>query len=151
MRRFLLLLPLLLFLLRRKPKHVIAHDFLQTLHQDPDGPEVSKTLKQVFATAQVVEIGEGYDELELQWKSVDVSDEQLERIQEEYDLDPATTQGLAAAASVRGKRVLLTDEERLREVAAELDIPSLTYEEIKAEVIREDDGEKTADAQEGGE
>jgi sugar lactone lactonase YvrE len=132
----LLLLPLLL-LLRRRTKYVVNADFVERMHGDPAGAEMAKALKRAFAAPEIVALGEGYTDLDIDWRAVDVDEEELARLRSTYGLDEVSSESLAAATSVRGKRVLLTDVEPLRKAATELEVPTLTYEELRDELVKE--------------
>jgi rRNA maturation endonuclease Nob1 len=60
-----------------------------------------------------------------------VADDDVDRIVERYELDRAQAEALAVAIGLRGKRVLVTDDEGVADVARQMDVPFATYEEIR--------------------
>ncbi len=133
----LLLIPLLFLLLRRRPKYVVNTDFVETMHADVEGDKVAKALKRVFAAPELVAVGETYENLDVDWKAVDPDADEVARLRQDYALDEISAENLYAATALRGRRVLLTDDMALRRAAKEIDVPSMTYGEIKSELVKE--------------
>ena len=130
----LLLLPLLLlpFLLRRQ-KYVLTPQAAELLLADTEGAAVAEAMKRVTGTTELAAWGEEHkDELGLRWDAVDADDEDVATVSERYGLAAEEAAALVIAAGTKGKRVLIGEGAPLQKAASELQVPVVTYTEIKA-------------------
>ena len=137
----LLLLPLLILpFLRRGRRYVLTPDVLDALVADGDRDIVTDALKRVFVTEELAVLGRSHEDVDLKWQDREPKDEDVERIAERFDLAPVHVQALAIALGLRGKRLLVTGDEGVRIAARELEVPVVSYEEIKRAI--EEQGRK---------
>lgn len=128
----LLLLPLLLLpLLRRRRKYVVTDDFISAIKVDDDRDVIVKALKRVYATEKLVDAAEDIKELDLDWHKHAPEEATVEKLVERFALAPDRAESLAVATELRGKRVLIAEEKDLADAARELEIPVVTFAEIK--------------------
>jgi len=128
----LLLLPLLLLpFLRSRRRYVVTPDFIAALERDEQRQAVADALKRVHAADALADTGRMLEDVKLKWLAHDVADDDVDRIVERYELDRAQAEALAVAIGLRGKRVLVTDDEGVADVARQMDVPFATYEEIR--------------------
>jgi DNA-binding beta-propeller fold protein YncE len=143
----LLLLPLLL-LLRRKPRYIMTPAFLDVMSTDPDGALVAETLKKVMATSELAVIGREIEGIALDWTEKTPDLERSAHIADELALGLEDARALDIAAGLRGKRVLLTEDETVRSAAEKLSISVLTFQEILEAVRKPETPEPPASAEE---
>ena len=128
----LLLLPLLLLpFLKPRRRYVITPDFIDALKRDEDREAVADALKRVHATDALADVGRELEDVKLKWAGHAVNEEDVDKVVERFELGREQAEALTVAAVMRGKRVLVTDDEAIRAVAKELKVPVATYAEIK--------------------
>jgi len=146
----LLLLPLLLLpFLRRGRKYTLTPEVLPLLEADDDRDIVADALKRVFTTAELASVGSEIEDLKLRWVDKDPDEDKVADLADRFELDTAHAEALAIAQSLRGKRVLIAEDEPTIAAARELEVPVVTYEEIKRAITEDHDrkgGRKAAAA-----
>lgn len=141
----LILIPLLLLLLRRRTRYVVSSDFVAVMASNDRGLQVAEALKRVHAAPDIVTTGRTLDWIKLDWQEQTPAEDEVVGLMRRFDLERSAAEGLAVAASLRGKRVLLTEDERARRSADSLGIPSATFAEVLG-TLRDGGSEKTEDA-----
>lgn len=128
----LLLLPLLLlpFLLRRK-RYIFTPTAAKLLVADEERETVAAALKCVFVTSELAAWGKEAADFDLDWREAKVDAEDLARVVERFELAEDEAAALVIAGNLRGKRVLVGEGESLKTAATELEVPLVSYEEIK--------------------
>lgn len=128
-----LLLPLLLlpFLLRRQ-RYILTPDAARMLVEDEDRETIAAALKRVTVTEELAQWGKESADFELQWRSGKFDDEDIVRITEQFPVSEEEAAALAIAARMRGKRVVVGEGETLESAATQLEVPLVSYAEIKA-------------------
>ncbi len=136
----LLLLPLLM---RRRGRYVVTPGFIGALSQDEAfGPRVAEGLKRVTATQELAATAVGMPGLdEVDWKTGEPARQEVDGLMQRFGLTSEEAGALQLAAAMRGKRILLAEEGRVLESARELEVPAMTYEEIKDVLAGEQAGE----------
>lgn len=133
----LLLLPLLLIpFLRARRRYVVTPDFVDALAADEARADVADALKRVYSTEPVAVAGRAIEDVTLKWIDRSVAEEDVEKVVERFGLDRDKAGAVVVAAVMRGKRVLITDDEQVTSVARELKVPVATYAEIKRALER---------------
>ncbi|MHB9148476.1 MAG: NHL repeat-containing protein [Thermoleophilia bacterium] len=145
----LLLLPLLLLFLRRRPRYVATPEFVTAMYGHPDRALVARSLGTVNATAQLAEIGSRLEGLKLNWRERDVDEESADALTQRYTLDAEQAKALGIALKLRGKRILLAEEQRLRSAATDLGVATLTLDEV-ARTVGKGDEESDVDSDPAG-
>ena len=134
----LALLPLLLLpLLARRRKHVVTPEFLSALERDEERDLVVDALKRVHATPALVTAGETLENVALKWKAHEFAEEDVATVLERFPIGREQAEALVVAAGLRGKRILVTDDELVRSAAESFTIPVVTYEELQQAARRE--------------
>jgi sugar lactone lactonase YvrE len=126
----LLLLPLLLFLLRRRVRYVATPAFVGVLASEENAELVADALKKVNVAPNLAERAIGLENVELSWLSRDIPSDRVSDLIEQYRLEQEDAEALAVALGIRGRKVLLTETEDVRQAAIDLDVPTLSYEEL---------------------
>ncbi|MCZ7661570.1 MAG: NHL repeat-containing protein [Thermoleophilia bacterium] len=132
----LLLLPLGLLFLRRRPRYVMTPEFISAMYAHAEGPVVAKSLGTVNASSHVADIGRRIESFRLSWKERPVKAESAASLAERYHLDEGQADALDVALRLRGKRILLAEDTVLRAAADELGIATLAYQEIADTVVK---------------
>lgn len=136
----LLLLPLLLLpFLRRGRKYVMTPEILDMLEADEDRDVVADAIRKVFATKQLVSVGKETEDLKLKWVERKPDADKVDKFIEDYSLTEDYAKALVIASELRGKRLLLTEDEATKTAALDLEVPVVTYEEIKQAITEEQD------------
>jgi sugar lactone lactonase YvrE len=134
----LLLIPLLLLLfLLRRTRYVLTPEFLGMLQTRPDGPEVAGAIKRVVATRELAQRGAEMEDVPLKWNAKDFSEEKVDEFVAAYEVTAQDAEALALADALRGKRVLLAESPATRSAATELEVPTLSFDEILAAVKKD--------------
>lgn len=129
----LILLPLLLILLlRRGRKYVVAPDLIEVLRDDPDASAVTAAMKKAYAAEEVVAAAEGLRDVKLGWVKRDPDAEASTKVAGRFDLVSGQADALAIADALRGRKLLVTDDAATRTAAEALGVPVVTYQEMKA-------------------
>lgn len=131
----LLLLPLFLLpFLRRGQRYVVTPQFVTLIEADQDRDLIATALKQVHAEESLAAIGSDIEGLDLDWKSHQPDDDAVASLIERFGLEQPHAQALAVASSLRGRRVLMAESAALRDAARQLEVPFVTYAEVKAAI-----------------
>lgn len=146
----LLIVPLPFLLLRRKPTYVMSPEFLGVMVDDPKGGLVADALKSVAVTPEVAETARTLGSVGRDFKERSADGDSAARIAEEFGVERRAAETLDVAARLRGKRVLLAEDESVKRAAEKLGIPVLTFEELlstlhKAETAEEATEQEVAD------
>ena len=140
-----LLLPLLLLglipLLRRRTT-VITPSFVESMLQDADGPEVAKALHKVAAVPDLYDLHMDSFE-DLKWEQKEPKSEKVDDLMDKYELEQPYAEAIDILKRSLGRKVLLSDDEMVNEIAGRLGIGALTYEQVRASVIEESETETT--------
>ncbi|RJQ54660.1 MAG: hypothetical protein C4521_03955 [Actinobacteria bacterium] len=128
----LLLLPLTLLLLRPRRRYIATTEFVAELARDPRGALVGGSLKKVWVSPQLSARAKTLDDIPVDWISRDVETERVSDLMGRYGVSEEDAEALAIALAARGKRVLLAEDERVRTLAQELEIPTLSYRDIES-------------------
>jgi sugar lactone lactonase YvrE len=139
----LLLLPLLLLLLlARGRKYVATPLFIETMKVDERAEDVAKVLKKVFVAEDLRERVDGIEGFELKWLFRTPEDAEVVDIAKRYGIDRLDAETIAVASHLKGRRVVLAENERVKAVVEDLGLPVVTYEELKAALDQGSDEEK---------
>lgn len=134
----LLLLPLLLIpFLRRGRKYALTPEVLTLLETDDDRGIVADALKRVFTTAELAAVGGEIEDLKIKWVEKDPDADKVAELMDRFGLDTAHAEALAVVSALRGKRLLVAEDEPTTAAAKELEIPVVTYDEIKRAITEE--------------
>jgi hypothetical protein len=87
--------------------------------------------------------------LKLKWKEHTIAEESATELATRFTLDEAQSGALDIANNLRGKRILLAEDARLREAAEELGVATLTFAEV-AEAVAGEAASEAADESDGG-
>lgn len=131
----LLLLPLLLLLfLRRGRRYVATPGFVAVMGADEkDGSRIAATIRRIEGTAELIALTQGMEQLEpVDWRERHPATERARDLVDRFHLEEDRAALLAIAYQLKGKRLLLAEEPEVIAAAKELEVPTMTYEEIKA-------------------
>ncbi|HET6351074.1 MAG TPA: hypothetical protein VFG89_02940 [Coriobacteriia bacterium] len=149
----LLLLPLLLIpFLRRGQRYVLAPSAAELLAADEEREAVAAAMKTVTADGELAEWGAERTDLNLKWIALEADEDDVETVASRYGLTKEDASAVVIAAGLKGKRVLIAEGDVLKRAAKDLEVPLVTYSEIKA--VLSDKGSKSDKkqaAQEGDE
>lgn len=134
----LLALPLAFIpFLRRGSRYIVAPSFAQRLLTDPHGPEVADALKRVVAAQPMVtEHADDFDGLK--WVKRDFDEKSVTELVDRYGISRSDAEALSIALRTKGKGVLLSDDDAVNRAAAELEISTVTYNELLAAMSAQD-------------
>jgi len=140
----LLLLPLLLlpFLFRGR-KFVVTDEFIALLAEDEDRDLIVDALKKVYAAPTVAASGDEMEELGLRWLARAPDSDRVQLLESNYGISQEQAEAIVVAARLRGRRLLIAEDEAVKAAAEELKISVVSYAEIKA-AIGEDESQKTS-------
>lgn len=128
----LLLLPLLLLpLLLRRQRYVFTPEAVELLVADEDRQTVADTLKRVTVTGELAAWGKDAADFELKWLEAKAPEEDVAAVVERFGLADDVAAALVIAHRLRGKRVLIGEGDDLAAAAGELEVPLVSYVEIK--------------------
>lgn len=131
----LLLLPLFLLpFLRRGQRYVVTPQFVELVSADEDRDLIAAALKQVHAEESLAGLGDEIEGLSLDWKAHTPDEAAVSSLMARFGLDQAQAEALAVATALNGRRVLMAENDALRDAAKELQIPVVTYAEVKAAI-----------------
>ena len=136
----LLLLPLALLFLRRGRKYVATPAFVSVMAHDANGAEVAAVLGRVNVTPDLAQQAAAIENISIDWRGREVDAQSVRDVVDRFDIGAQDAAALLIAVNLRGKRVLLAEDEGVRRAASELGISTLTYEEMSDALDTEEVG-----------
>lgn len=144
----LLLLPLLMLPFFRPARKIVATpDFLAALVADEDRATVLAAMKLAYLPegqlALAGEVGEG-----AKWVGREPDQTRVDKLVERFELTREQAASVDVAYALKGKKVLVTNDPAVRDVADKLELPVVAYSEIKDLLSRGSRKPATAEGEE---